>query len=117
MTMSNKLRAALLVCALGAAATVHAQGLRFLHNTPISRFNDADMRLYTAAASQALQAPEPGEPVRWKNEKTGSEGTVTASPGTREGCRRLLVENRHKQLSSKGEHHVCKIDGQWKAEY
>ena len=117
MTMSNKLRAALLACALGATAGAHAQGLRFLHNTPISRFNDADLRLYTAAASKALEAPEPGEPVRWKNEKTGSEGTVTASPGAREGCRRLVVENRHKQLFAKGEHHVCNVGGQWKAEY
>lgn len=111
---------AALVSLLGGlliATTASAQNYSFLRNTPISHFNAADMRLYTDAARRALEAPELGLPVRWKNEKSGSQGSVTATAGTREGCRTLTVETGHKTLTARNGHHVCRVEGQWKAEH
>lgn len=111
------IRCATLLVGLSMATIASAQNYGFLRNTPVARFDATDMRLYTNAAKRALEAPELGQPVPWKNEKTGSEGSVTAAAGLREGCRTLTVENRHKMLSARGQHHVCQIDGQWKAEH
>jgi len=114
---TRPIRCAAVLVGLLMATAASGQNYGFLRNTPVARFDATDMRLYTDAAKRALEAPELGQPVSWKNDKTGSEGIVTATTGSREGCRTLTVENRHKMLFARGEHHVCRVDGRWKADH
>lgn len=117
MKMKNVVRALSLLLASLAAAQAPAQvaNYGFMKNTPISRFNEQDFKLYRKAVEQALTAPELGTPVAWKNDKSGSEGTVTPREGARPACRVVVIENRHKALSARSEQQLCKIDGRWKA--
>lgn len=101
--------------ATGSAALAQVANYGFLRNTPISRFNEQDFKLYRAAVTQALVAPELGVPVTWRNDRSGSEGSVTAREGERPGCRVVVMENRHKALSARSEQQLCKVDGKWKA--
>lgn len=107
--------ALLLAGALGALAAGAQTGYSILRDTPLQRFNDEDMRRYTAAGRQALDNPVLDQPVAWRNDKTGSSGTATASAGRREGCRLLHIEASHRALKSRNEMHLCPVDGRWKA--
>ena len=98
----------------GAAAQV---GLGFLAETPLSRFNEADLRLMSGAIDKALTAAEIGTPVGWANEKTPSSGEVTVQRAFERGgrpCRDLRVVNRHRRLEASGVYTMCREDGQWK---
>jgi surface antigen len=103
---------------LGAmSAPVAASGLNFLARGPMSRFNEADMKLLNGALSQALKAPEAGTPVEWANEKSAASGSVTLQRlFDRAGvpCRELKIVNRHRQLESSGVYTLCRRDGRWK---
>lgn len=104
---------ALLACG-GAAAQV---GLGFLAETPVSRFNDADLRLMNGAIDKALSTAEVGTTVRWANEATSSSGEVTAQRAfeqTGRPCRDLRVVNRHRRLENSGVYTLCREGGQWK---
>lgn len=103
-----------LVLFAGASA---AAGLGFMSKGPMAKFNEADMKLLNAALDQARNAKEPGTPVAWANEKTGSSGEVTPVRLFDEGgrpCRDLKVVNRHKQLEASGVYTMCQQkDGRW----
>ena len=43
-----------------------------LRDSPAEDFNDEDLRQFLDAAKSALDAPNPDEPVEWKNVSTGS---------------------------------------------
>ncbi|RZT95176.1 RT0821/Lpp0805 family surface protein [Rivibacter subsaxonicus] len=85
----------------------------FMADTPISRFNDADRALYKAAIDKALTTDALGQPVEWKNDKTGSSGSVTPKAADGE-CRLLAVSTRHAALHNEGEHKLCRVNGKWK---
>lgn len=104
---------ALLACG-GAAAQV---GIGFLAETPLSRFNEDDVRLMNGAIAKALAAAEIGTTVRWANEATPSSGEVTAQRAFEHmgrACRDLRVINRHRRLEASGIYTLCREDGQWK---
>lgn len=101
----------------GVATSVQAQSnLRFLQNTPISKFKGADTELLTKALNQALDNGEDGTPVTWKNNDTGSSGSITPSkdPEGRSNCRKALVKNRHQKLYNATEAVFCKANDKWK---
>ena len=99
------------------AAPVAASGLGFLSRGPMSRFNDADMKLLNGALGQALQAPAAGTTVDWLNEKSGASGSITPQRLFENGgvpCRELKIVNRHRQLESSGVYTLCRREGRWK---
>jgi surface antigen len=113
-------RACLLGIALGLVPVAAAaqSNLRFLRDTPISRFNDADMRLMFEAGRAALDSGEPGAMREWRNEKTRHSGRITVQRQftfeTRD-CRRLQVENRARSMESQTVLSVCRdLKGAWK---
>jgi surface antigen len=111
----QKIVASIALCL--TVGTVAAAGLGFMSKGPMAKFNDADMKLLNGALEQARSAKEPGTPVEWANEKTGSSGAVTPVRLFEEDgrpCRELKVLNRHKQLESSGIYTMCQQkDGRW----
>lgn len=98
-------------------STVHAQSnLRFLQDTPISKFKKADTDLMFKTLYQALDTAEDGKPVTWENPKASNSGTITTAkdPQGRADCRLAKVENRHLTLHSTHDVVFCKVDGKWK---
>lgn len=99
------------------AAPVAASGLGFLSRGPMSRFNDADMKLLNEALGQALKAPQAGITIDWANDKSGASGSVTPQRLFEDKgvpCRELKVVNRHRQLEASGVYTLCRRDGRWK---
>jgi len=90
-----------------------ADNYRFLKDTPVSRFNDEDFRLLNEATKKALATPDLGQPVSFKNEKTGSQGSITPQAGSAANCRSLTVELHHKATNSKNVHELCQVNGTW----
>ena len=106
------LAGALLACG-GVAAQV---GIGFLSETPMSRFNEDDVKLMTGAIDKSLAAAEIGTTVRWANEATSSSGEVTAQRAFEHmgrPCRDLRVVNRHRRLENSGVYTMCRDNGRW----
>lgn len=110
-----------LIAALAAwlPGTGHAAGeVAALKDTVIARFDDQDQQLMMGRIDAALKAPKDGEPLDWKNERTGASGTVT--PLNRLNwngldCRLLKVVNRHRSMTGEGVYKFCeKPKGQWR---
>jgi surface antigen len=116
--MGRRLHGWILAGALLACGGVAAQvGIGFLAETPMSRFNEADLKLMNGAIERALSAAEIGTTVRWANEATPSSGEVTAERAFEHmgrPCRDLRVVNRHRRLENSGVYTVCREGGQWK---
>jgi surface antigen len=110
--------AAALATAVLLAAPAHALGPQDgLKNTPGSKFNDADIALMRARVVEALKSDKEGEVLEWKNDKTGSSGSVV--PMNRLSwngmdCRRLRIANAHADLKAQGVYKFCDKDGKWK---
>lgn len=104
---------------LGSAATsAQAQSdLRFLHDSPITKFKKADTDLLIKTLNQALDNGADGTPVTWENRSAGNSGSITPSkdPQGRSNCRKARVENRHQAMHNATETIFCKVDGKWKA--
>lgn len=107
-----------LVCLGLASAAAQAQSLNLIGASPVSRFNDADLKLMMAAIDRALADPANGAPQAWKNDATGASGVVTARRDfDAEGrkCRELLVANSFRTLRGEAEHSFCRDGtGRWK---
>lgn len=105
--------AAALIAGSGAAA---AAGLGFLAETPMSRFNEEDLKLMNGAVEQALSSAAIGAPVRWANGKTPASGEVTPLRAFERGgrpCRDLRVVNRHRTLEATGTYTLCRDGDTW----
>ena len=111
--LSRLLSAAALIAGTGRA---FAAGLGFLAETPMSRFNEEDLKLMNGAVEQALASAKLGAPVRWANGKNSSSGEVTPQRAFERGgrpCRDLRVVNRHRRLEASGVYTMCREDGHW----
>lgn len=100
-----------------AVSSVHAQSnLRFLQDTPISKFKKADTDLMFKTLYQALDTAEDGKAVTWENPKASNSGSITPEkdPQGRADCRLTKVENRHLTLRSTHDVVFCKVGGKWK---
>ena len=115
--MNAMARLLLLGCVL-CAGTAQAQYLNTLATSPMSRFNDADNKLFAANLDKALAQGADGVAMDWKNERTPASGSVTPqrsfdSKGMK--CRELLIANSYKTLKGEGVHTFCQNSaGKWK---
>ena len=104
---------------LGAVGTAGARGpTSWMGDSAYAQFNEADTTLLRAALDQALASPIEGTPVSWRNERSGSSGSIEpiASDlhnGVR--CRDLKVVNRHRRQEGEGRYRFCQPEGgAWK---
>lgn len=113
MRAIDKLKGLAIAVAMTAAATAAATPLSFyngLRETPITKFNKADMDLMNKAVYGALDSGADGVKVSWENPATSSSGSVTPAkdPKGRASCRLAQIENRHKTLLGGGSYIFCK---------
>jgi len=94
--------------------------LRFLNNSPVRYFREADWKMASDAVRKALNETKDGETVSWENPQSKFSGTV--SPLTTETqndttCRKIRIENNAKGMSGGGTYRFCqKPDGKWAAQ-
>lgn len=111
---------ALLVAVLSLlfAGTTQAQILSELAASPISRFSDADNRLFLGAIDKALSENANGVELDWKSALTPARGSVTPqrsfeSDGMK--CREVLIANEYRARKAQGVHTFCRdAAGAWK---
>ena len=113
MRASDTLKGLAVGLAMTAAATAAAAPLGFyngMRDTPITKFNKADMAIMTKAVYGALDTGADGVKVSWENPDTDSSGSVTPAkdPKGRASCRLAQIENRHKNLLGSGSYIFCK---------
>lgn len=89
----------------------------FLSSTPAAYFNDQDLKMYLAAAADALNHHKDGSKVIWKNPKTGNEGYIIPLHTTQKDglkCRELKILNIANHRSETSQTTVCKYKNGWK---
>jgi surface antigen len=121
MLMPRRAPGVLGVVALAAALAgpAHALGPQDgLKNTPGAKFNSEDIALMKAQVFAALKSEKEGDPLEWKNDKTGASGTVVPMNHlTWNGlqCRRLRIANAFQGQTAQGVYKFCqKPPGTWK---
>jgi len=104
--------------AVALCTPAHALGPQDnLKNAPGTKFNDADLALMKARVDEALKSDKEGEVLEWKNDKTGSSGSVVPMNRLQWNgleCRRLRIANAHADLKAQGVYKFCQKDGKWK---
>jgi surface antigen len=107
----------LAVAAVLIAGQAGAVNLRFLNDTPASRFDEEDARLFQAALDKALNNSASDAPVGWSNAKTGGQGTITPVKAYQAGgrkCRDVRIANSHSGLKAEGLYKFCQAaNGRW----
>jgi surface antigen len=113
---NNGLALALGAFAVLAMAPSHAGNLDFLSKSPVSYFNDEDIRLLKAAVTEVLDDSNVRATKNWSNPATGNSGKVEGRSAfkTAEGveCRRVRVTNHAKAVDGQGTYTVCKVPGE-----
>lgn len=100
-----------LACLFSIPAT-QAANLGFLHDSPLSYFDDEDKRLLREAALKVLESKSSRTKESWTNPATGHSGRVegrgafTAQGGL--ACRRVRVSNRAQGMDGQATYTVCK---------
>jgi surface antigen len=120
---SCRLRRCILCAALALpCASVFANNLNFLKDTPVSYMKPPDRQALNRAAQRALESNKDGETMKWSNEGTGNpvhiEGTVTprdtASNGG-ERCRQVTLVAVAKGQTQSWTPTACKTaGGEWR---
>jgi hypothetical protein len=97
----------------------HAQtNLGDLRDAPSGKFTPQDFELLWATVDEVSRTKQKGTTKSWKNEATGSGGTIkllnvfTSTSGR--DCRRLRIDNYAKSLKGSTKQIVCAgDDGKW----
>ncbi len=89
----------------------HAGNLEFLSKSPVSYFNDEDMRLLKEAVAQVLDDQDAFTKKSWSNPATGNSGEVEGRGAFKTAagvsCRRVRVSNHAKAVDGQGTYTVC----------
>lgn len=119
MTLTTLLRrGALAALTLAGSAALAQSNLGFLRDTPLSRFNEEDLRLLREAGEGVLRSDEPTATRAWRNDKTRHSGSVTLVRRfafESRDCRRLRVDSRAGGMQGTTHLSVCRSgsDGPW----
>ena len=119
--MSARLLVILSTCAalFGDLGTAYAQtNLGDLRDAPSGKFTPQDFEMLWATVDEVSRTGQKGATKSWKNEATGSGGTIkllnvfTSTAGR--DCRRLRVDNYAQTLKGSTRQTVCaNEDGKW----
>ena len=104
---------------LGPLRADAAAGLRFLRESPLSRFTEQDFDLLRSAALVVLDSESSDASQDWANEATGNSGKVTALnrfiATDDRPCKRLKLDARSVEFDGSWNFTVCRnSDGDWK---
>ncbi len=98
-----------------------ASNLDFLHDTPLSDFNEEDRRLFATAMTQALSEADDNETRKWSNPDTKSGGEITPLRTHSRGdtvCRDVSIVNRAKGRTEKSVYSYCRDgEGEWRLSF
>lgn len=103
-----------LLCLAGNGQAVNFD---FLDQGPIRYFNAEDMRQMSATIDAVLTAPASDAPRTWRNDNTGSHGSVrlvTSFEKHGRPCRRIEVSNHARTADERSVVDMCDVDGVWK---
>jgi hypothetical protein len=104
--------ATIAVACLVIPPVARASNLGFLNDSPVSHFNDEDLRLQREAALKVLENKSSRTKESWKNPANGHSGKIeglgafTAQNSL--ACRRIRVFNRAEGLEGQAVYTVCK---------
>ncbi|MDM0075941.1 hypothetical protein QTH90_16170 [Variovorax sp. J2P1-59] len=113
MRVSEGIKWVAITVAMGAALPAAARPLDIynsMRDTPITRFQKADVDLMKRTVFRALDSGEDGVTVKWENPGTPNSGSVTPAkdPQGRADCKLARVENRHGSLQNTGSFIFCR---------
>lgn len=104
------------LCSVTALSAFSYQ-YNFLHTAPVNYFTDEDLKIYLAAAEDALNSHINGSKVTWRNPKTGAYGTIIPVSTTKKNgliCRQLNIFNHAASRNGRSFVLVCKYKSGWK---
>jgi hypothetical protein len=107
------------VTLLGGIGVGYAQtNLGDLRDAPSGKFTAQDFEILWATIDEVGRTKEKGATRSWKNEATGSGGTIKLltvfTSTTGRDCRRLRIDNYAKSLKGSSKQVVCMgDDGKW----
>ena len=99
------------------SALAHASVYGFLDQGAMRYFEGEDAALMSAAIDAALAAPTDSEARSWRNDATGSHGSVTVLRTFSDhgrNCRRIEIQNHAGGTDGRAVADMCQIDGVWK---
>ena len=105
------------LAAIVSAALVlpaHAFNTQFLNNTPLSKMNDEDVRLFKEAVYATLDGDADGTARAWSNTKTRAGGEITPVRTFEDGgetCREIEIANSAGGLSNRSRATLCRVPG------
>jgi len=104
---------------LGPQYADAAAGLRFLRESPLSRFTEQDFDLLRAAAVVVLDSESSDASRDWANDASGNSGKVTAlhafTATDDRPCKRLKLDARSVEFDGSWNVTVCRnTDGDWR---
>ena len=112
-----RLLAAVVLGACLAGPAVAQQWASLFKGSPLEVFDDGDMRLFLAAARQALERPADQQPLGWSNRKTGHQGNIMvlrAFDSKGRECKELQVRTAAQGRKGDDRLYFCRIEGEWK---
>jgi surface antigen len=95
----------------------HSSVYGFLDQGAMRYFEGEDAVLMSAAIDAALANPSDNETQSWRNDATGSHGSVTVlQTFTDNGrhCRRIEIQNHAGGMDGQAIADMCQVDGVWK---
>ncbi len=108
----------LVLALLSATFAAAASNLRFLADAPIAHMNAVDTALMADAIQQALSKNKDNEASNWKNQETGSKGTLiplNTYDAYDTKCRKLKIHSEAGGESADSEFDFCiTAEGEWK---
>lgn len=112
-TQGKLLAAVLILLGSFSAGARPLDLMNAMRDTPITRFNAADVDLMTKTVHDTLDTGADGVAVTWDNPRTSSSGSVTPAkdPEGRKNCRVARIENRHRALQNSGSYVFCRSQG------
>ena len=104
---------------LGPLCADAAAGLRFLRESPLSRFTEQDFDLLRSAAVVVLDSESGDASQEWANDASGNSGKITAlnafTATDDRPCKRLKLDARSVEFDGTWNVTVCRnTDGDWR---